>query len=379
MQILSFTALASLAIILLIWFGYPLAIWLIAKVVGQPIVPDSSFGESRYVSVVIASRDGADAVAARVENVLDTAHPPELLEVIVAQDLASSKATPVFLGSQDQRVRIVIGDAPGGKASTLNAGVRAATGEILVMADVAQRFDSETIPQLVAALADERFGAVSGALNLGRDGRASPVNLYWQMEKWLRSNESLIHSSVGVTGAVYATRRALWLDLPAGTLLDDVYVPMSLVLRGHRVGFTYAAKARDVRTFESKTEGARKTRTLTGVIQLLGLLPEIKTSSNPVRLQFTMHKLARLSTPLWVALLVLAAMCNLALLALRSPLPALLFSLSAIMTFVVIPPLRRTGVYFARWFYSIQLAMLRAIGNGARGNWSVWKEDSKER
>ena len=133
--------------------------------------------------------------------------------------------------------------------------------------------------------------------------------LYWELEKWLRHHEAVIHSSIGVTGAVYATRRALWTDLPAGTLLDDVYVPMSLALRGHRIAFSYAAKASDLRTFESKAEGQRKTRTLTGVIQLLALLPELTSSANPIRLQFLMHKLARLTTPLWLATLLFAAFC----------------------------------------------------------------------
>ncbi|WP_373069558.1 glycosyltransferase, partial [Gemmatimonas sp.] len=265
MTILAVIAFAAFAAILSIWLGYPVVIWLIAKVVGQPNVSNVAAGATRRVSVVLATRDDVESVQARVANLLDMAHPAELLEVIIALDADGAKATPELLGDLDTRVRVVLGDAPGGKASTLNAGVRATTGDILVMADAAQRFDAQTIPQLVAALEDTRFGAVSGALELGRDGGTSPVDLYWRLEKWLRYNESLIHSSVGVTGAVYATRKSLWTELPAGTLLDDVYVPMSLVLRGHRVAFSYAAKARDVRSFDAKAEGERKTRTLTGV------------------------------------------------------------------------------------------------------------------
>jgi biofilm PGA synthesis N-glycosyltransferase PgaC len=375
--ILAGIALAALAAILLIWLGYPVAISLVAKVAAKPNVPNSSAAVTRSVSVVLATRDGPDAVKARVANLFETAHPRGLLEIIVALDADDSESTPEMLATFDQRVRVVIGDLPGGKASTLNAGVRAATGDIMVMADVAQRFDAQTIPELVTALEDERFGAVSGALELGRDGGASPVDLYWRLEKWLRYNESLIHSSVGVTGAVYATRRALWVELPAGTLLDDVYVPMSLVLRGHRVGFSYSAKARDVRTFDSKAEGARKTRTLTGVIQLLGLLPAIKSSANPIRVQFVMHKLARLTTPLWLAMFVLAGFGVTAILAAQYPLPILVLVVGTTAAVAAVPALRRRALHVASWVISLQLATVRAIRNGLRGKWSVWQGSAK--
>lgn len=377
MTIFAVIAFAAFAAILFIWLGYPVLIWLIAKVVGRPNVPNVVSGATRRVSVVLATRDHMEAIEARIANLLDTEHAAELLEVIVALDAEGSKATPASLSDLHPRVRVVVGDAPGGKASTLNAGVRAATGDILVMADAAQRFDAQTIPQLVAALEDTRFGAVSGALELGRDGGASPVDLYWRLEKWLRYNESLIHSSVGVTGAVYATRRALWTDLPAGTLLDDVYVPMSLVLRGHRVAFSYAAKARDVRTFDSKAEGARKTRTLTGVMQLLGLLPAIKGGANPIRAQFVMHKLARLTTPLWLAIFVLAGLGVVAVLAVRYPLPILVLSVGSAAAVAAVPALRRRTLQVVSWVLSLQVATVRAIGNGLRGKWSVWQGSVK--
>ncbi|MEQ1693852.1 MAG: glycosyltransferase, partial [Gemmatimonas sp.] len=238
MTILATTAAGSLGAILLIWIGYPIAVWGLALVIRRPIRPDYERARSRRVSVVLATREHAAIIEARVSNLLDTEHPSSLIDVIVALDAEGARATRESLGHLDPRVHAVGGDAPGGKAATLNAGVRAAAGDVLIMADSAQRFDRRTIPELVACLEDERFAAVSGALSLGDRGGRSPVHAYWRMEKWLRYNESLLHSSIGVTGAVYATRRTAWPVIPPGTLLDDVFVPMSLVLAGHRVGFT---------------------------------------------------------------------------------------------------------------------------------------------
>ena len=57
--------------------------------------------------------------------------------------------------------------------------------------------------------------------------------------------ESEIHSVPGATGAIYAVRRSLFTPLPAGTILDDVVVPMRIVLGGHRAVFDPAARAYD--------------------------------------------------------------------------------------------------------------------------------------
>ncbi len=365
-------AAIALSALVVIWFGYPVAIWLLARVLGRPLLPDRGTARRRSVTVVVASRDSAGLVVQRVANLLDTDHPAELLEVIVALDAIGASAVGDEL-ERDPRVRVIRGDGPGGKASTLNAGVRAASGDILVLADVAQEFNRQTIPALVAGLEDARFGAVSGALTLGRHAHGpNPVHLYWMLEKWLRNNESQLHSAIGVTGAVYAVRRALWPPIPAGTILDDVFVPMMLVLRGHRIGFTYDAQAFDIRAFDSIAESERKTRTLTGVLQLLAILPDVLSRSNPVRAQFVMHKLARLTTPLFVAVLGLASVATVLLTTARNPrvmLPPLLVGAVAV---IAVAPLRRTTVRTMRWIVALQAATLRAISNGVRGRWSVW-------
>ena len=371
MQLLwGITAGASGAI-LLIWIGYPIAVWLLAQVMARPIAPDPLAAARRRVSIVLATRERPDMIAERVRNLLDTDHPDELLEVIIALDADGSQSSLESLEGMGSHVRATMGDAPGGKACALNAGVRAATGEVLVLADAAQRFDRQTIPVLVAAMEDGRFGAVSGALTLGASTGMSPVHWYWAMEKWLRYNESLLHSSIGVTGAVYATRKALWPDPPAGTLLDDVYVPMALVLRGLRVGFAPSAHAVDSRTFDSTAEKTRKTRTLTGVLQLVSLLP-ILSVRNSVLLQFAFHKLARLATPLLVIAVLLASTSLGIMYALQRPLLASAVVSVCALVLLVVPALRKKLGQLLRWGWSLQEAMLTAVTNGARGRWGVW-------
>ena len=105
-------ALSALLALALIWFGYPVAVRLLAA-----LRPRSSAAASGAtgVSVILASCNDAESIRARVANLLDTDHPATLLEVVVALDAANAEATPSELEGLDEGVRVVAGDVPGGK------------------------------------------------------------------------------------------------------------------------------------------------------------------------------------------------------------------------------------------------------------------------
>jgi biofilm PGA synthesis N-glycosyltransferase PgaC len=136
-------------------------------------------------------------------------------------------------------------------------------------------------------------------LMLGRgdsDGVTAGLGFYWQWEKMIRQWESVSGSVVGVTGALYAARKAVVPRLPAGTILDDVYIPLHAAGRGHRVIFESRAISRD-RLADDHREFWRKVRTLAGNYQLVQLAPWLLNSRNPIRFRFISHKLLRLLVP----------------------------------------------------------------------------------
>ncbi|MEO7458360.1 MAG: glycosyltransferase [Gemmatimonadaceae bacterium] len=366
-----FSALA----IAVIWGGYPLLVRVLGGL--RPRRADAEARATPTVTVIIASSDDADAIRARVANVLETSYPAELVKVIVALDSARARTSPRELGGMDPRVSVIVGDAPGGKATALNAAVRVAESDLLVFADTAQRFEQDAIPQLVAQFAEGRFGAVSGMLDLpGSGGRRNAVEHYWRYERWLRRWEARLYSSVGVTGAIYAMRRELWAPLPHGLILDDLYVPMRLVLQGWRIGFTERARAHDVRRFAAGQEYHRKVRTLTGVIQVCAWLPDVV---NPLRnriwLQFVFHKLLRLLTPYFAALVALSGVWLLLSAAVASPfgLPLLAACGVALLLLCLVPHVRRALRAQLAWGVAMQSSIVVATVNGVRGRWDVWQ------
>jgi cellulose synthase/poly-beta-1,6-N-acetylglucosamine synthase-like glycosyltransferase len=288
--------LLSAVVLVTIWVIYPGVIGALALVVRRNTVPVSD--HIPFVSIVIGTREPAPAIERRVADCLNVDYPPDKLEWVVALD-ARGGVTPADLAKIDERVKVVMGDEPGGKAAALNAAVRASRGELVVFTDTYQRFHPQAIRRLVSAMKDPVIGVVSGSLKLAVEREvASIFRYYWRFERWLRDREARVHSSVGVTGAIYVLRRSLWRPLPAGLILDDVFTPMTVVMRGYRVGFVESAHAFETRRHTLGQEYRRKVRTLTGVVQLCAWMPgTLAPLRNPIWIQFVFHKLLRLLTP----------------------------------------------------------------------------------
>ncbi len=332
----------SAGLVVYVYLGYPLLliIWSRARRLGLKgrAADIAAFapadGDLPRVSIVIAARNEAGRLARRLDNLLSLDFPAARRQIIVALDGSTDDSQQV-LKRYASDVDVVMVPVRG-KAAALNAGVALARHEILVFADARQTFAHDALRQLVAPFADARIGGVTGELVLDAetmlfaDRRKQPdrrrsarpgsanrrrvsstigdgLGLYWRYEKALRRLESSIWSTLGATGAIYAIRREYWTDLPAGTILDDVLVPMRVVMQGRRVVFNEGARAFDRAAGDADAEARRKVRTLAGNFQLLTLEPRLLLPwRNPVWLQFMSHKLGRLAVP-YALLAVFAA------------------------------------------------------------------------
>lgn len=363
-------ALVSAGILGFIWLGYPLLIRLIARARRGAAPADPATWP--VVSVIIASRDPAVLLGPRLIDALASEYPGTL-EVIAALD-AGSPAAEAEIAALAPEARVVRGSLPGGKATALDAGVAAARGSVLVFSDTHQRFAPDAVRQLVRWLAVGRWGVVSGRLELPEDGRASLVERYWRLERRLRHDEALLHSSIGVSGSIYAMRRELWRPLPPGLILDDLYIPMRLVLEGHRIGFADEARAFDSRRTAAGDEYHRKVRTLTGNFQLCAWLPAVLVPGrNPVWLQFVFHKLLRLLTP-WLFLALLVGTAG-AIIARAGWLGAGVIAAVAFVLAGILVASGRGGsmLRVAGWIWTMQRSVVAATANGLRGRWNVWE------
>ena len=263
------------------------------------------------VSVVMVVRDEEKILESKLQNLLALDYPQERLDIVVVSDGSTDHTAEILQGySRNPRVHVVLNQLAKGKAGGLNDALEVAQGEIVVFTDARQQIDGSAVRLLAENFADPEVGCVSGELMLGdpKTGETGQgMGLYWRIEKQIRELESASGSVVGATGALYAARRELLTHVPAGTILDDVYLPMHVVRQGKRVVFDARAIAWDRANLGAEREFSRKVRTLSGNYQLVQFAPWLLGRQNPIRLEFISHKLLRLAVPVALGLLFLLA------------------------------------------------------------------------
>jgi poly-beta-1,6-N-acetyl-D-glucosamine synthase len=293
MSILTF--LFSVAFILYVLAGYPLILAAWAKAFPRPIRKEFI---PHTVSIIVPVRNGARWVEAKIQSLLQSEYPSDLLNILIVSDGSTDATEELVRRYPDTRVRL-LALPPGGKATAVNHGLENVTGELIVLTDVRQAFDPGAIRRMAACFADPSVGVVTGELVIREGATQEQYNtgLYWQYEKWIRRNLNRIDAMLGATGSIYAIRRELAVRIPPDILLDDVYIPFAAALRDQRrIYFEDDAKAYDLPT-SLNTEFWRKVRTQAGVYQILFRFPALLSPFNRRFIHFLSHKLGRLLLP----------------------------------------------------------------------------------
>jgi cellulose synthase/poly-beta-1,6-N-acetylglucosamine synthase-like glycosyltransferase len=297
----------SLIGILYTYAGYPAVMWILSRL--RPL-PWKTAPINPSVSVVLAVHNGIALLPAKLRQLLSLDYA-NIQEIVVVSD-GSTDGTAELLACQQQPIlKPVLLKEHCGKAAAINAGVAKATADIIVFLDVRPQLAPGAIRQLVGNFADSQVGCAAGELILRKEGlgasSAAIGGLYWGYEKWIRKCEAAFDSPVGVSGCFYAIRRELFVQLPPGLILDDMFQPLSIIRKGYRSVFDPLACVYD--TLPKKVDGEfhRKVRTLAGNFQLFQLAPWTLSPRNRVLFQLVSHKVMRLIVPYLLILLLISA------------------------------------------------------------------------
>ena len=296
----------SLIGILYTYAGYPVAMWMLARLRPRPwkLAPISP-----SVSVVLAVHNGVALLPLKMQHLLGLDYP-NIKEIVIVSDGSTDGTAELLALQQHPLFKTIVLKEHGGKAVAVNAGVAEASADVILFVDIRPEIAPGAIQQLVSNFADPKVGCVSGKLTLrqgGHDAASGAVGgFYWRYEQWLRTCESASDSPVGVYGGFYAIRRELAVRQPAGMILDDMFQPLSIIRQGYRSVLDPHAYVYD--TWPEKIEGEfhRKVRTLAGNFQLFQLAPWTLTPRNRVLFQLISHKVARLVVPYLLVLLLVS-------------------------------------------------------------------------
>ena len=297
----------SLAGIVYTYFGYPLIMWILARLAPKPWKREAI---APSVSIIMAVHNGADLLVEKIAHLVNLDYA-DIREIIIVSDGSSDSTNELLSKEYDPRVKPIILEQHAGKAAALNVGIAAATSEILLFVDIRPRIAPGAVSQLVSNFADLSVGCVAGELLLHQDGHdetAKAVSgLYWRYEQWIRNCEAQWDSPVGVYGGFYAIRRELATSFPAGIILDDMFQPLAIIRKGYRSVLDLQVHVHDTWPRESRREFQRKVRTLAGNFELFARAPWALSPRNRVAFQLISHKGMRLVAPYLLIFLAAAS------------------------------------------------------------------------
>lgn len=296
-------AYGSLALLGYTYVGYPALVALCARLAPMAIASDASYVPK--VSVLIPVYNAASYVAPKLESLLAQDYPEGQLEILVYSDASDDGSDDAVRAFEGRGVKLVRGETRRGKPTALNVLRRLATGEVFVLTDIRQPLVPGAVRALVAPLADESVGTVSGNLELVGEAGAGA---YWRYENFIRKQEARFRGMCGVTGPLYAIRASDLGEVPEDIVLDDMWIPLRLGLEGKKLVLAEEAIAYD-EAFDDDREKGRKVRTLAGNFQILERLPALLSPrDNPTFFETASHKVLRLAGPLMLGGAALGAL-----------------------------------------------------------------------
>lgn len=282
------------------YFGYPLLLLLIGKLYSNPVKKSDFFPT---VTVVISVWNEEDVIESKIQNLLSLDYPKEKLEIFIGSDGSTDQTNTIVEKFKSENVFLIASAERRGKMVMNNKLVAKSKAEIIVFSDARQIFKTNAIKELVFNFADSHIGCVSGELVFSEKGggTAKGVGLYWRYEKFLRNQESKVHSMLGATGAIYAIRRELYIPIPEECVLDDVFVPLKIIQKGYRAIFDSDVIAFDKAADNPREEYSRKVRTLFGNYQIFSMcLSLFNPLKSPIAIQLFSHKFLRVLVPFFM-------------------------------------------------------------------------------
>ncbi|MBT2522467.1 bifunctional polysaccharide deacetylase/glycosyltransferase family 2 protein [Arthrobacter sp. ISL-28] len=197
------------------------------------------------VSVIVPAYNEAAGIEAAVRSIVASTHP---VEIIVVDDGSADGTADIVEGLGLPGV-LVIRKENGGKPSALNAGLGAASHDLVVMVDGDTVFEPDTVQALVQPFADPRVGAISGNTKVANRGGILGA---WQHIEYVvgfnldRRLFDVAECMPTVPGAIGAFRRDALLRVGGvsdDTLAEDTDLTMSLCRDGWRVVYQDDARA----------------------------------------------------------------------------------------------------------------------------------------
>ncbi|HEY89052.1 MAG TPA: glycosyltransferase [Thermoflexia bacterium] len=189
------------------------------------------------ITIIITTFREAATLGAAIDAFLPQL--PAAAELLVVCPDPETSAVAEEYAARYACVRQLV-DPQRGKPTALLQGLRAATGEIVVLSDGDVRVAEDALAPLLAPFADARVGAVTGR----------PLSTNSRQNKWGYWSHFLTDSAHQIrlqrdqagefllcSGYLFAFRRALIADLPPDALAEDAVISHRIAQQGYHIRY----------------------------------------------------------------------------------------------------------------------------------------------
>ncbi|MBI5118779.1 glycosyltransferase [Candidatus Poribacteria bacterium] len=198
------------------------------------------------ITVIIPAYNEEKHIQRKLENILESDYPKELLEVIVVDDGSTDRTAEVAHLFAEKKVLLVQAGERKGKIFAQKTAFAGARNEIIAITDVTVLAPADTLRKLVAHMADPGVGGVSPTIRV----RNREVNYLTRVSQFLfdvqnaqKFGESCLDSAAGLFGQFSLVRRSAVGDFSTDVIYEDREFGIALREHGYRARLEPSASA----------------------------------------------------------------------------------------------------------------------------------------
>ena len=287
--------------IVYVYAGYPVLVFLISRLFPRMVVKADHLPS---VSFIITAFNEERDIEEKLENTLALDYPKEKLQITVASDCSTDATDEIVRRFADRGVELLRLGQRNGKTAAQNAAAERSSGEIIVFSDATSIYEPDAIKHLVSNFADLNVGCVAGRLEYvdpSSSDIGSGARSYWSYESFLKQSESRACSLIGVSGCIYAVRKANYVPMYPEAC-SDFLIATLIFKQGLRTVYEPNALCREQTNNRTDKEMRMRVRVIS---QTFTDLWRNREMLNPFRsgfyaIQLISHKVLRYGVPLFL-------------------------------------------------------------------------------
>ena len=243
------------------------------------------------------------SIVAKVESLLAMAaeYGPEATVYVYAD--APTDQTVALLDAYRDRLHLYVSPVRRGKTAGMKLLVSMSQAELIAFTDANVMTEDDGLVRLATPFTDPQVGCTSARLiyyNASQSPTATAGSFYWRAEEWLKRLESKTFGVIGVDGAFFMVRRALY-DGPPDNLIDDLYVSLVILASGYDVITVEDVIARERSSTRWHDEFVRKRRIACQAMNVhRALLPRLRSMPFALRYAYFSHRYLKWLLPFTV-------------------------------------------------------------------------------